>query len=363
MATKYSEQVQSMLGSSIPYARKNLIINGAFDIWQRTAGVSQTGIGPSTTIFGPDRFALSVGAATAGVASITRATSSPSNIFTPYAFRINCTTADASTSSGEQVTLRYRIEGVDIRHIMGKVCTLSFWVRAYQTGTFCIAMNNSGADRNYVATYTINQSDTWEYKTITFTMHDGLSGTWTYAPDTTGLNIRWTLLCGTDFQTSNPNIWESSSAKYATSSQVNFFSSTNNNFFLKNIQFELGPVATDFESRLYQTELALCQRYYEKSYALETAPGSISSAGSVIGIRGNGAGVGYLAYKVQKPNTAVLTIYSTATGASGNVRNLNTGTDQAATTGSSSEYGFNAYSATASISDVFAFQWTANAEI
>jgi len=363
MATKFSEQMQKIYANNIPYVRKNLIINGAMDIWQRTTAL-QSNLSGGTGTWGPDRFNLSVGSVTAGVASMQRATSSPSTIFTPYALRINCTTADTSTDAGEQVTLRYRIEGTDIRHMMGKVCTLSFWVRAYLTGTYCISLSNSGVDRNYVAEYTITQADTWQYKTITFTMHDGLSGTWAYTPDTVGLSIRWALLTGTTFHTTNTDTWETiGSAKYATSNQVNFFSSTNNTFYLKNIQLELGPQATEFEGRPMSTELALCQRYYEKSYALETAPGTVANSGQGFGIRGNGAGVGYVPFKVSKPAAGTLTIYSPATGASTNVRNLNTGTDQASQTSGYSEYGFNVYSSSASISDVFTFQWTSSNEI
>jgi hypothetical protein len=37
-------------------------------------------------------------------------------------------------------------------------------------------------------------------------------------------------------------------------------------------QFEVGSTATSFDYRPYGTELALCQRYYEKSFAIDTAP-------------------------------------------------------------------------------------------
>ena len=40
------------------------------------------------------------------------------------------------------------------------------------------------------------------------------------------------------------------------------------------IQFEAGSTATNFEKRTFSEELTLCQRYYEKSYNLGTAPGT-----------------------------------------------------------------------------------------
>lgn len=260
MATKYSEQVQTTIANNNPYVRKNLIINGGFDFWQRTEGVTQNLVAGSTS-FSADRFAVSVGAATAGAADVVRSTAKQTGGFNPYGLRINCTTADTSTSTGEQVTIRYRIEGTDIRHIMGKVCTLSFWIRSNLTGTYCVSFSNTGVDRVYIAEYTINESLVWEYKTITFTMHDGESGTWNFNPDTVGLNIRWALVTGSDFRTSSPNTWLSSVTAYSTNNQVNFFNSTANLWNIRDIQFELGPVATPFEFRPYDQELSLCERY------------------------------------------------------------------------------------------------------
>jgi len=47
-----------------------------------------------------------------------------------------------------------------------------------------------------------------------------------------------------------------------------------------NVQLELGLVSSTFESRSYGSELALCQRYYEKSYDQGTTPGSATGNGT-----------------------------------------------------------------------------------
>ena len=48
------------------------------------------------------------------------------------------------------------------------------------------------------------------------------------------------------------------------------------------VQFEPGAVATPFERRPYGTELALCQRYFEKTFTSSTAPASNAGvAGSI----------------------------------------------------------------------------------
>jgi|SaaInlStandDraft_1057018.scaffolds.fasta_scaffold48498_3 hypothetical protein len=53
---------------------------------------------------------------------------------------------------------------------------------------------------------------------------------------------------------------------------------------IKNVQLEFGKVATPFEHRSYGEELALCERYYQKSYdkdAYVTGSTSLSTVGSV----------------------------------------------------------------------------------
>ena len=47
-----------------------------------------------------------------------------------------------------------------------------------------------------------------------------------------------------------------------------------------NVQFEDGSVATPFEQRPYGLELALCQRYFEKSYSQNTNIGTITLEGA-----------------------------------------------------------------------------------
>ena len=48
------------------------------------------------------------------------------------------------------------------------------------------------------------------------------------------------------------------------------------------VQLEPGPVATPFELRPIGTEIALCERYYQKSYDLDVAPGTPIDNGLVM---------------------------------------------------------------------------------
>jgi hypothetical protein len=81
------------------FSRKNVIINGNMDVWQR--GTSFTGV--TGAQFGADRFEFVMNGPSA-VVTVNRGTSVPSGKF-GYSFRVTPTTADSSIASGILVQL------------------------------------------------------------------------------------------------------------------------------------------------------------------------------------------------------------------------------------------------------------------
>jgi len=106
----------------------------------------------------------------------------------------------------------------------------------------------------------------------------------------------------------------------------------------------------------------LCQRYYEKSYNIDISTASVTSIGSAYGSRQTGAGVAYVKFSVTKRSTPVVNVWST-TGASGQIRNAATNADEIGTVTDSSHSGFNVIPTTSTISQAYAFQWVAQAEL
>jgi len=79
----------------------------------------------------------------------------------------------------------------------------------------------------------------------------------------------FTIAAGSVLQ-GTPGAW-GASAYYAPTGQTQVVSTSSATFYLTGVQLELGTQATTFDYRSYGTELALCQRYYEKSYLITTA--------------------------------------------------------------------------------------------
>ena len=241
------EETNDLLG------RKNAIINGDFNIWQRGTSF------PAAVSYNADRFVN--GNTSTAIMTVTRDTDVPtqaeSGHKSNYSLKMDVTTADTNITGTEEVHFAQNIEGYNFTPFVGKTATLSFWVKAVKTGIYCVAFRNELLDRSYVSEYTINSANTWEKKTINVTF-DYSGGGWDYT-NGIGLRIAWILAYN---GTAAPNQWNSDSFQ-STSNQVNGVDSTDNNFWLAQVQFELGNTATDFEYRDIGTELALCQRYFE----------------------------------------------------------------------------------------------------
>ena len=99
------------------------------------------------------------------------------------------------------------------------------------------------------------------------------------------------------------------------------------------VQLELGSVATTFEHRHYGIELGLCQRYYEKSFDIDTAPaqnaGILGASQAMFRLAGAAVNAVYIPaiYKVTKRTTpSSITTYNTS-AANAQVRDTNIGGD------------------------------------
>lgn len=346
------------MGVADLFSNKNAIINGDFNIWQRGSSF----ISVADQQYSADRWIYAKSGAM--VHDISRTTDVPTaaqagRVFN-YSLLIDCQTIDNSISATDYCVIEQRIEGYNFLPIAQKPLTLSFWVKATKIGIHCAYIKNSGADRTYVAEFTINASDTWEFKTINLPATPS-TGTWNYV-NGIGLSIGFTLACGSNLQTT-AGAWQNNGA-IGSANQINACDNAANNFRLCGVQLEAGSVVTDFENRLLNREIALCQRYYEKSYDLGTAPGSITSAGCHCYTNQNTQGNRTTSYfKVAKRATPAVTSYSVSTGATGKIRVASNATDTNCTVGDIGEGSFtNAPSATTTLSELY-YHWTANAEL
>ena len=311
----------------INQTHKNAIINGNFDIWQRGTSF----VSPISGAYHTDRFDFHHAGTMAHtiVPSTNVPTLSEAKCYSNYSLKVDCTTAQAIIGANDHNHTTHHIEGYNFIPFVGKIATLSFWVKATKTGIYCVAFRSNGIDISYVTEYTVNSSNTWEKKEITLTF-DYSGGTWDYT-NGNGLRMTWVLAAGTIWQTTK-DTWLTGNF-LATSNQVNACDNVANNFQLSQVQFELGETASPFESRTIQQELELCQRYYEKSYTPGVAPGSITNGGCFVSTP-PATSVGNVSmqpiFRVVKRVSPTVTTYSPGTGTSGNLYDVIGAVDRAA---------------------------------
>jgi hypothetical protein len=294
------------------FSFKNRIINGDMRIDQRNAGASVTPTDGSYTL---DRYLFRV--SQASKLTVQRSTTAPTGFTNSM---LVTSTAATSVGAADFFAIDQRIEGFNVYDFgfgtaNAVTVTLSFWVRSSLTGTFGGSLANGAFNRSYPFTYTISVADTWEQKSITIA--GDTTGTWA-TDSSTGLRVQFGLGVGADFS-GTAGSWQAITAWSATGA-TSVVGTNGATFYITGVQLEVGSVATPFERRPYGTELMLCQRYYEKSYSINVAPGTNTSLGSamIMGSSNGGADIGcFVKFSVPKRAAPTMSFWTNG-GSSGN---------------------------------------------
>jgi hypothetical protein len=205
-----------------PYVLKNRIINGAMQIWQRGTSFSASGVNYYTA----DRWQTLT-----QIGTYSQSTDVPTGF--QYSLSIACTSAYYGTFA-------QRIEANNTQDLVGQSITVSFWAKATVGGAsgIIVGIQNPTAVDNYTAITNISS----------FT--------------TTALTSTWTKYTGT---------FTSLPSGVANGLQLYIFNAAGGSsaitYLVTGVQLEVGSTATPFERRLYNQELANCQRYYYRNTA------------------------------------------------------------------------------------------------
>ena len=240
-------------------SNRNLIINGAMQVAQR--GTSVTGV--TSSQYGPvDRMKCRTHSS-AGTLTLAQQSDAPVGFSKSY----RCTVTSSGTIEATQsLRLDTLIESKDLVRLGHGTSdatgfTVSFWVKSSTTGTYAFNVYQYDGSEQVNQTYTIDASDTWEYKSLSFS---GNTGTATSYDNSAGFELAWFLSSGSSLgTTSSISNWTAyTSANYGAGHTANLSGVTNGYFAITGVQLEVGDTATPFEHRSYGDELAKCQRYY-----------------------------------------------------------------------------------------------------
>jgi hypothetical protein len=226
--------------------RKNFIINGGFDIWQRGTSFN---VGNNVGGYTADRFELwdNGGAGSAGV--ISRSAFTPGQTDVPgnpkYSFNLSVTTSTAGFWR-----IFHKIE--DVSRLAGKTVAFSFWAKADVSMTIAphftqVFTSVGGQNTDVTLGSTANVTTSWQKFTATI--------------DTTSLTSK-TFDPITDY----------------TVLEFYYPAATTFSCDIANLQLEEGSVATEFENMSQARVLHDCMRYFQ---TINDAPGICVSTTSV----------------------------------------------------------------------------------
>lgn len=342
---------------------RNRIINGAMVIDQRNAGASVT----ANDGYMLDRWKFN--STQNGKGTVQQVSVAPTGFTNSFLFT---STSTYSVLSSDLLEISQRVEGFNVSDLSwgtasAQTVTLSFWVRSSLTGTFGGAVNNSAFNRSYPFTYTISSANTWEQKSITIA--GDTSGTW-LTTNGIGIRVGFSLGAGSTYS-GTAGSW--AGAGYTSATGATSVVGTNGaTFYITGVQLEAGSVASPFERRDYGRELAMCQRYYEKSFNESTAPAqNVSSSGAYSTMQVVGQGTtqyaGSVKFSVSKRVAPTVTLFGTQ-AANAEFYNVNTGTSCSASgTQSIGTNAFQTFTTTPAgaggAGNGLFVQWTASSEL
>lgn len=312
-------------------AGKNAIINGDFGIWQRGTTFTFTGSGG----YSADRWLVDGDRTSMGASqqTFTPGTAPVAGYEGQYFLRWSPGT------SGSFSNIQTKLE--DVRTFAGQTVTLSYWAKC-STGTitnepyYIQRFGSGGSADASVALATSTITTTWTRFTQTFTI-PSISG------KTIGTNNCLVLL------------------------PLRLGSGTTTTIDVWGVQLEAESVATDFvtaSGNSKQGELAMCQRYYTKTYNLATAPATVTNNGKLV----CGASSIYMDYQwspqfpVPMRTTPTITLYSNATGTSGKIYDANGASDVSANSTAEGERAFSV-SAVVVSGRAYGLHYVASAEL
>ena len=260
-------ELAALIGSGQAQGNRNLWINGACNVAQRSTSVTGLGDGNEGYVT-VDRMRESGGTASAGryTSKQTAITDLPGFA---NCFHVNCTTADTSIAAGELLFFGTRLEGQDLQRLAkgtssAEPITISWYMKTNKAFTFVLEVKDIDNTRDIQQKFTTTTD--WTRHSLTF------------VADTTGaldddnarsLDIHIWVHAGSTYSggTFTSNTWSSVTNANRAVGIGSFYDSTDNDLKMTGFQVEIGEVATPFEHEDFGTTLAKCQRYYNKTGA------------------------------------------------------------------------------------------------
>lgn len=283
-----------LLSSTAQYTGfKNRIFNSGMLFWQRGTSSTLSSYGFVADRWSGGQFASE---------TMSQSASAPAG----FLYSLKCQRPAGATSTGLINCLQI-VESINCQDLSGKTIAISFWVKA--GANFSASSSNLGV-QVFTGT-TADQGAAYPYYSWT--------GGATPLNTTQAITTTWTKYTVT--ATLGSGVLELA---------LNFFftpvgtAGADDSFYITGVQLEEGVASSSYDAVDYGRQLIQCQRYFQKTYNVGTAPGATGGyaggifAGAIFTEKGSSAGTNSVAitwqYKTSMRANPTITFYSPATG-------------------------------------------------
>lgn len=259
-AVEQNEADIALLGAGLPALalNGNPILNGAFTVNQRSTAGNVT-----NNQFFTDGWVCMQGgagfAATGGVSTL-----NPARDEFPNSLRVVCSAGGAGDTN-DSYRVVHRMNGPEVARHINQTFTIGFLVRSAKTGIHSINIAQKDVSSwNYTAEFTVDQADTWEFKTITIVggLPTDNSQVWVTDSGLAGLVLSWYLAAKGTYRKA-AGFW-SNDLPGGSLNQVNVLDTTGNAFQITGICINPGTEAIRFPHEPREiTKVRALARYEE----------------------------------------------------------------------------------------------------
>ena len=247
--------------------RKNILINGGFQIAQRATSVASSD-NSNEGYHTVDRWSFRWNNAMSGAATLSQSTDTPDGF--ANSFKVDVTTANNSmrSSTSDWLYLYQPIEGQNLQQLAygtssAKTVTLSFYAKRVgtwgQSQNISVGLQTKDGTKEYINASVATQT-TWTRHVVTFV---GSTSATIDNDNGHGMGVYFSLAGSQSGSFTGAASTSWSTTRQDFDNQIgNLLSNTANEFYITGVQLEVGDSASDFEHRSFAEELALCRRYF-----------------------------------------------------------------------------------------------------
>ena len=256
-------ELAALIGSQSAQSNRNLVTNGAMQIWQRGTTIDTISNGSHLC----DRWRIAH-SGTDGNVDVDRSTDVPTGKGFGFSQKISMDASESSLDAADVVRMHQRFEGQNLQSLKkgtssAEPITISFYVKSsVASSNYSLVLRDEDNDRNNALSYTVSSANTWEFQSLTF------------PGDTTGaldndtarsFDIDFILDGGTN-RTSGTyfnGTWAAGDTSKTLNATTGWLVSTSPTWFITGVQMQIGEQATPFEHRTFADDLIACERYYQ----------------------------------------------------------------------------------------------------